>query len=152
METYEGVEVQPHALSTSALDGGGQPYDTACYTLKERAPVSHWIGDLVSPRVGLDAVNKRKIPCPCRDSNPGLPSRNLVTILTELSRLRVTSIVNGNIKCVLSETLSFAFTSKYLVLFIILQWEYNGRKIVLLEANEYRPMNFFRVVFYPSSV
>jgi hypothetical protein len=32
------------------------------YTPGERAPGTHWIGDLVSPRAGLDAVTKRKIP------------------------------------------------------------------------------------------
>jgi hypothetical protein len=34
----------------------------------------------------LDAVAKRKIPRPCRESNPGRPARSLVTILTELLR------------------------------------------------------------------
>jgi hypothetical protein len=34
------------------------------------SPVIHWIGGLVGPRAGLDAVVKRKIPSPCRDSNP----------------------------------------------------------------------------------
>jgi len=37
-------------------------------------------------RDGLDEVAKRKIPCPCRESNPGPPARNLVDVLTELLR------------------------------------------------------------------
>jgi len=38
----------------------------------------------VGPKVGLEAVAKGKIPCPCRKSNPGRPSRRLVTILTDI--------------------------------------------------------------------
>jgi len=41
----------------------------------------------VGPREGLDAVAKRKNPFPCREKDPGHPARNLVSILTELSRL-----------------------------------------------------------------
>jgi hypothetical protein len=40
-------------------------------TLGTRAPSTHWIGDRVDPRVGLDAVAKRKIPSPFRDPNHG---------------------------------------------------------------------------------
>jgi hypothetical protein len=36
----------------------------------------------MGPRVGLDAVEYRKISCPCRESNPGRPVRSL-----SLSRL-----------------------------------------------------------------
>jgi hypothetical protein len=35
---------------------------------------THWIGDWVSPRAGLKAVEKRKIFCFCRESNPGRPA------------------------------------------------------------------------------
>jgi len=35
----------------------------------ERAPGTHWIGGCGGSRTGLDAVVKRKIPSPCRDSN-----------------------------------------------------------------------------------
>jgi hypothetical protein len=44
-------------------------------------PGTHWIGSWVGPRAHLDAVAKRRIPCPCRESNPGRPARSLVTIL-----------------------------------------------------------------------
>jgi hypothetical protein len=40
------------------------------FTPRERAPGTHWIGGWVGRRAGLDAVVKRKIPSPCRDSNP----------------------------------------------------------------------------------
>jgi hypothetical protein len=36
----------------------------------EGTPGAHWIGGWVSPRAGLDTVSKRKIPSPCRISNP----------------------------------------------------------------------------------
>jgi hypothetical protein len=45
------------------------------FTSGERAPGAHWIGGRVGPRVGLDAV-KRKIYCPCRESNPARPDRS----------------------------------------------------------------------------
>jgi hypothetical protein len=37
---------------------------------RERYPCTHWIGDWVGPRAGLDEVMKRTIPSPCRDSYP----------------------------------------------------------------------------------
>jgi hypothetical protein len=42
----------------------------------------------MGPRAGLDAVAKRKIPNPCRESDPDRPARRLVTVPTELHRLR----------------------------------------------------------------
>jgi hypothetical protein len=42
----------------------------------------------VGPRGGVDTVTKRKIPCPCRESNTSRQVRSLVTVLTELPRLR----------------------------------------------------------------
>jgi hypothetical protein len=41
-----------------------------------RAPGTHWIGGLVGPRAG-DTVGKRKISCPCQESNPGCPTCSL---------------------------------------------------------------------------
>jgi hypothetical protein len=38
-------------------------------------------------RAGLDAVARRKILGPRRESNPGVPAHSLVTIPTELFRL-----------------------------------------------------------------
>jgi hypothetical protein len=35
-----------------------------------RAPGTHWIGDWVGLKAGLDAVEKRKISCACQESNP----------------------------------------------------------------------------------
>jgi hypothetical protein len=62
-----------HSL-TSALDGGelsaSRPGN---FIPRERASGAHWIGGWVGPRVVLDAVVKRKIPSPHRESNRRTP-------------------------------------------------------------------------------
>jgi hypothetical protein len=40
------------------------------FTPRERAPSTHWIGGWMGPIASQDAVAKRKILSPCRDSNP----------------------------------------------------------------------------------
>jgi len=57
------------------------------FTPGDRTPDTNWTGNWVGPRAGPDAMVKRKILCPCRESNPGRPARSLVTVLTELRRL-----------------------------------------------------------------
>jgi hypothetical protein len=58
-----------HSL-TSALDGGEWSASSpGCFTPRETAPGTHWIGGWVGTRAGLGAV-KRKIPSPRRVSNP----------------------------------------------------------------------------------
>jgi hypothetical protein len=49
------------------------------FTPRERASGTHWIGDSVRARLGLDDVERRKIL--------GLPGLQPVAIPTELSRL-----------------------------------------------------------------
>jgi hypothetical protein len=49
---YGEVEVQLHVFLISTLDGGRWSASRA----GERAPDTHWIGDWVVPRVGLDAL------------------------------------------------------------------------------------------------
>jgi hypothetical protein len=44
------------------------------FTPRERTPGTHWIGGWVGPRAVLDAVVKRKIPNPRRESNPRTPT------------------------------------------------------------------------------
>jgi hypothetical protein len=62
-----------HSL-TSALDEGEWTASRpGHFTPKERAPITHWIGDWVGPRAVLDAVVKRKIPNPRQESNPRTP-------------------------------------------------------------------------------
>jgi hypothetical protein len=62
-----------HSL-TSALDGGEwSASHHGRFTPRERDPLTHWIGGWVGPRAILDAVVKRKIPSPRRESNPRTP-------------------------------------------------------------------------------
>jgi hypothetical protein len=68
---------------TSALDGGEWLASfPGRFTPKERAPGAHWIGGWVGSRALLDAVMKRRIRSPCRDSNPPI-----IQPLAQLSRL-----------------------------------------------------------------
>jgi hypothetical protein len=66
MKTYWGGDVQLYSF-----------FELGRFTPKERAPGNHWIGGWVSPRAVLDAVVKRKIPSPRRESNPDRPARSL---------------------------------------------------------------------------
>jgi hypothetical protein len=75
MKAYWGVEVYLHAFLTSALDEG--EWSASClgrFTPKERAPGTHWIGGWMGPRASVDTAVRRKIPNPCRDSNPYHPA------------------------------------------------------------------------------
>jgi hypothetical protein len=61
MKAYEGVNVQIHAFLTLAT-----------LPLGERAPNTHWIGDHVGLRAGLEVVDKSKFSYPARNSTPTL--------------------------------------------------------------------------------
>jgi hypothetical protein len=62
-----------HSL-TSALDGGEWSASRPShFTARERALCTDWIGGWVGPRTVLDAVVKRKIPSPRRESKPRTP-------------------------------------------------------------------------------
>jgi hypothetical protein len=62
-----------HCL-TSALDGGEwSDSRPGHFTPRETASITHWIGGWVGPRAVLEAVVKRKIPSPHRESNPRTP-------------------------------------------------------------------------------
>jgi hypothetical protein len=74
-----GVEVQLHTFLISALDGGEWSVShPGRFTPRVKAAGTHWIGGWVVPRVGLDAVVRRKrIPSsPFRNLNPGRPKRH----------------------------------------------------------------------------
>jgi hypothetical protein len=59
---------------TLALDGGAWSASRPSrFTPRERASNTNWIGGWVSPRAVLDAVVKRKIPSPHRESNTRTP-------------------------------------------------------------------------------
>jgi hypothetical protein len=62
-----------HSL-TSALDGREWSASrTGRFARMEKAPGNHWVGGWVGPRAVLGTVVKRKIPSPCRESNPRTP-------------------------------------------------------------------------------
>jgi hypothetical protein len=56
---------------TPALDGGEWSASRpGLFTARERAHGTNWIGGWVGPRAVPDAVVKKKIPSPRRESNP----------------------------------------------------------------------------------
>jgi hypothetical protein len=61
------------------MDVSGQLHAPAALPPRERAPGTHWIGGWVGPRAILDAVVKRKIPSPRRESNLRTPIVQPVT-------------------------------------------------------------------------
>jgi len=86
------MEIQRYVFLTSALDGGEWS--------------AYWLRGCVSSRASLDAVAKRIIPNPHRESDPdrpGRPARSLVTVSAELSRLH-----RNHASCYLSGTASRA--------------------------------------------
>jgi hypothetical protein len=62
MKTYEGVGVQIHVFSTSALVRGERSASRLGpgFTPGERAPGADWIGAWVGPRTGMHDVERRK--------------------------------------------------------------------------------------------
>jgi hypothetical protein len=74
MKTYWGVEVQRYAFLASTMGGGeSSALRTGRFAPGEKAPGTHWIEGWVGLRAGLDAVEKKKSPSPCRESNPRTP-------------------------------------------------------------------------------
>jgi hypothetical protein len=62
-----------HCL-TPALDGGERSASRpGRFIPRKRAPCTHWVGGWVGLRAVLDAMVKRKIPSPLRESNPRTP-------------------------------------------------------------------------------
>jgi hypothetical protein len=59
-----------HSLTSEPHGGEWSASRPGHFTPKERAIGTHLIGDWVGPRAVLDAVVKRKIPSPHRESNP----------------------------------------------------------------------------------
>jgi hypothetical protein len=66
-----GEEVQLLLILNLSTRGGWVVSITSqpCFTLRERAPSTHWTGGWVGPRASLDAETRRKILCLCRGSN-----------------------------------------------------------------------------------
>jgi len=62
----------------------------------------------MGPRASLEAVAKRKIPCPRRESNAGRPARSLVAMLTEFSRI-LPKYIRIVLLILLRDTVSYMF-------------------------------------------
>jgi hypothetical protein len=61
MKAYGGVDVYIYILLTSAVfEGEWSASRHGRFTPGKRAPGTHWIGGWVSPKAGLDDVEKRK--------------------------------------------------------------------------------------------
>jgi hypothetical protein len=76
METWGSGGIAPPFL-TSALDGGEWSASRpGRFTPKKKVTGGHWIGGWVGPRAVLDAVEKKKISCSCRERIPGRPARS----------------------------------------------------------------------------
>jgi hypothetical protein len=75
------------------MEVSGQFYAPATLLPREGAPGTHWIGGWVDPRAGLDAVAKRKIPSPCRGSNPDRPIHSLITTTTTTTTIIIIIII-----------------------------------------------------------
>jgi hypothetical protein len=65
------------------MEVSGQLHAPHLFYPWERAPGTYWIGSWLGPRTSLDVVERRKIFCPCWESNPSHPASNLVSTLTE---------------------------------------------------------------------
>jgi hypothetical protein len=75
MKAYWGewMYSSTHALTSALDEGDWSASRPGRFTPRERAPGTHWIGGWVGPRAVLDAVVKRKIHSPRRESNPSTP-------------------------------------------------------------------------------
>jgi hypothetical protein len=69
MKTYWGSG----GIATLILDLDTRWRWEVSFTARQRAPGTHWIGHWVGPRAVLDAVVKRKIPSPRRESTSRTP-------------------------------------------------------------------------------
>jgi hypothetical protein len=55
------------------MEMSGQLHASQPLYPERKSPGTHWIGGWVGPRAVLDAVVKRKIPSPRRESNSRIP-------------------------------------------------------------------------------
>lgn len=86
------------SVLASALDGREELTSHSGRLIPEEWTNIHWTGGLIGRSFGLGVVAKRQI-LPCRESNAGLPTRSLATVLvstqetlSELHRMTVRSL------------------------------------------------------------
>jgi hypothetical protein len=56
------------------MEASGELHVPGGFTPGERALSTHWMGDEMGPRAGLDAVKKRRISFHYRELNPDTPA------------------------------------------------------------------------------
>jgi hypothetical protein len=93
---WSGGTTPPFLIS--ALDGGEcRSASRPCrFTPGDGAASTHWVVGWVGLRAGLDAMEKRINPYPCRESNPGRAAHSLVAVPTELSRMKYHIVSRGD--------------------------------------------------------
>jgi hypothetical protein len=84
MKTYCGGGIAPRILDRGTNGGKWSASCPGSFTPGETALGTLWIGGWVGPRASLNAVEKRKISSPYRESNLGRPGRSIVSTFTEL--------------------------------------------------------------------
>jgi hypothetical protein len=68
IKAYRNGGVFPNILNLGTRND--QFHAPFTLTPSEKLPSTYWIGGYVDPRSGVDAVEKRKVPYLCRESNP----------------------------------------------------------------------------------
>jgi hypothetical protein len=76
-DLWGSVGIAPPLLTPALYGANGQLHVPAALPLKERASVIYWVGGWLGFRAGMDAMEKKKISCPCRESIPDHPAHSL---------------------------------------------------------------------------
>jgi hypothetical protein len=69
----EWWHISTNSMTSSLNEGEWSDSRPGLFTPTEKAHGTHWIGGWVGRRAGLEAVMKKKIPSPRRESNPRTP-------------------------------------------------------------------------------
>jgi hypothetical protein len=85
-DVWGSGSIAPTFLTLAQMEVSGQLHAPAVLPPKKESMVPTGL-DAGWARAGLGAVGKRKISCPCRQSNPGRRARRPSPLSTELSRL-----------------------------------------------------------------
>ena len=73
LKTSGSVSIAPHILNLGTRWRWVSDFTPRLLNFRRKAPGTDWIG-CVSPRAGLDAVNKGKISCQCQETKLGTQS------------------------------------------------------------------------------
>jgi len=108
MNTYWKSEGKAPCILNFVLHGGEWSVSShGRFIPGEITRRTHWIGGWVIPRAGPDAVSKRKIPNPYRESNLDRPARSIVTAI-ELCRFPLLTYLQNILVPKIRLTVSYA--------------------------------------------